>query len=175
MQEIQKSREELRSWLDMANRMARGYGRIGPNDPEDIAQEAMLKLLKRKDMESPTSGWLYMVIRSAAYDALRLEGKEMRSAVNFDDLQVCEQADYGSSVWNGEHIDHCNEYDPGLRTQLNIVLSKLGRSLRESLVLRAQGCSYEEISEVTRINIGTVRSRLNRARKIAQQVLAELA
>lgn len=79
MQVIEHGTVEMSSMLAAAKLMARRYGQIGVLEPDDIAQNAMLKLLKKKDEPMPTLGWLYMAVRSSAVDAGRRASREQRA------------------------------------------------------------------------------------------------
>jgi RNA polymerase sigma-70 factor (ECF subfamily) len=55
-------------------------------------------------------------------------------------------------------------------------IDRLSRDFREVLILcDVEGFTYEEIADITEVKIGTVRSRLHRARKLLQQELREYA
>jgi len=63
-------------------------------------------------------------------------------------------------------------YNDLLDDELSAALSKLPTKMKEVFLLcDLEGYSYEEISEISNIPIGTVRSRLHRARKILQDEL----
>jgi RNA polymerase sigma factor (sigma-70 family) len=183
MQEVQRSTDEISSMLVLANRMARRYGRIGMNEPEDIAQNAMLKLLNRSDDWPPTAGWLFKTVRSAAIDAGRIHSRDRRHILDLNYLNdeahvtqsVCERADQDGYVhMRGTYIPARDERDPEMVLRLNKMLQQLTKPLRDVLVLYAEGLSYEEIAAITKAKIGTVRSRLYYARKYAQEMLAGL-
>lgn len=183
MQEVQRSTDEISSMFDLVNRMARRYGRIGTIEPDDIVQNAMVKLLNRSDDRPPTTGWLFMTVRSVAFDAYRARTRERRYLADLDYRSdeagvskcVCERADESRYVHTrGTYILSREEHDPEMLLQLNEVLQRLSEPLRDVLLLYADGLSYEQIAEKTKTKIGTVRSRLYHARKYAQQMLAEL-
>jgi RNA polymerase sigma factor (sigma-70 family) len=179
MQNIQRSTDEISSMFRLANSIARRYGKIGVHDPEDIAQMAMLKLLNRHDERPATNGWMFTVVRSAAYDVGRAHARELRYCASSDFFEnahaVCEKADESRYVHTrGTYIPSRDERDPDLIKRLIEMLQQLTKPLRDVLVLYAQGYSYEEIAELTQSKIGTVRSRLHYARKRAQTLLGDL-
>jgi RNA polymerase sigma-70 factor (ECF subfamily) len=62
-----------------------------------------------------------------------------------------------------------------LRANLVLALSRLRRDDRDVLLLVAwEGFAYAEVAQALHIPVGTVRSRLNRARRMVRQTLAEL-
>lgn len=78
MQGIENAASEMSSMLVTAKRMARKYGQIGVCEPDDIAQNAMLRLLKREDEQPPTFGWLHLAVRYSALDAGRRATRDRR-------------------------------------------------------------------------------------------------
>jgi len=58
MQGIQRPKPKLHSILTAAKKMARRYGQIGLDEPDDIVQAAMLKVLKRTDERPMPMLWL---------------------------------------------------------------------------------------------------------------------
>jgi len=180
MQGIQRPHGEVSSMVRAANRMARKYGQIGNCLPEDIAQEAMIKLLKRKGDREPTIGWLYKTVRSAAYDAGRRHQREAQHCCSFIDTEqfrgVCELADDDGYVFTGGTYlpQREEEHDPDLLPRLKEMLLQLTEPLRDVLVLYADGLTYEQIAERTRTKIGTVRSRIHYARKRARLLMGDL-
>ena len=57
-------------------------------------------------------------------------------------------------------------------TQVHRALAELSAEFREVIVLREMdGCKYEEIAEITDCNLGTVKSRLNRARNAFAEII----
>lgn len=180
MQGKQRPQDEISSMVAAANRMARKHGQIGLCSPEDIAQEALIKLLKCKGERRPSIGWLFKVVRSTACDAGRSYKREAEHRCFFIDTEpfysVCEQADEGGSVYTGGTYaaKREEEVDPDLLPRLKEMLRQLTEPLRVVLVLYASGLTYGEIAERTRTKIGTVRSRIHYARKRAQELLIEV-
>lgn len=178
MQGMQRTDGEISSMFEAAKHMARRYGRIGLQEPDDVVQSAMLKLLNKNDGRQTTMGWLYKVVRSAAMDAGRSATRDAR-AIWLDDEEsvrcVCERADeHGYLHMRGTYIGRKEEVEIDLMAQLKNVLGKLSEPLRQVLVLHSEGFSYREIALLTGANIGTVRSRLHYARKKAKDLLGDV-
>ncbi|HEY9787579.1 MAG TPA: sigma-70 family RNA polymerase sigma factor [Candidatus Obscuribacterales bacterium] len=170
------AKEEFETMFRLARRMARRYGHIGTFEPDDVAHNALVKLLARTGSRPPTVGWLYKTVRSAASDAARAVARERAYvSTNIDGSPgcVCEHADqFGMVYMNGRagtatDFDHESDVPP----QLLQVLEQLAEPLKEVLVLYSSGCNYVEIARVTGAKIGTVRSRLHYARKRAKELL----
>lgn len=178
MQEVEATATGMGSMLMAAHRMARRYGRIGLLEPDDLVQEAMLKVLRKRDGKYPTPGWLFMAVRCSAIDAGRRATRERQFMIckhQSDAIRVCEQADEyrylcRSSAYMVREDDSEVDLMPGLKN----VLEKLSKPLKQVLVLYSQGHSYREIAELTNTNIGTVRSRLHYARRRAKSLLGDM-
>ena len=162
---------ELRTMLLAAKRIATQYGQIGLYDPDDIAQTAVIRLLRQKNRIQKPMRWLYKAVRSSVLDAARLTSRDRRRrwkySINFELTLAEDQFDYAKCT--GTNTE--SKYD---LSQLQEMLQKLSEPLRQVLILQSEGRSYEEIAEITKANIGTVRSRIYYARKRARSLLAEL-
>jgi RNA polymerase sigma factor (sigma-70 family) len=137
-------------------------------DADDVVQEAFLRALRhfggfRGEGASQSRAWVLAIVRNMAYTWRRRRHAEA-SATEFDET-------IHSEATAGEH--------PGSelarrdsRTTLAEALDRLPHDLREVIVLREiEGLSYKEIGGVVDVPIGTVMSRLSRARKRLQQAL----
>jgi RNA polymerase sigma-70 factor (ECF subfamily) len=136
-------------------------------DAEDVLQEASLRAFRAiGDVEdSSARAWLMTIIRNTAYTWLR----KNRPSVVFtvDDLEEVEvaQADPGEPDTEKMVI---------ARSDMETVIAALPVPFRETVILRdLHGLSYREISERTKVPIGTVMSRLARARSRFPKILAE--
>jgi RNA polymerase sigma-70 factor (ECF subfamily) len=137
----------------------------------DACQDAFLKAYKALAQYSGGSfkGWLLRIVTNTCYDHLRYASR--RPATSLDDLS--ENAE--------EHTAHLvsNEERPEehvLRDELNDLLqlgiNHLPADQRTVLVLSdVQGMSYQEISEIIDQPLGTVKSRLSRARRRMREFL----
>ncbi|MEJ5169653.1 MAG: sigma-70 family RNA polymerase sigma factor [Fimbriimonadales bacterium] len=118
------------------------------NEAEDVAQEAFLKAFRELDRlrdDQAFSGYIYRICVRLCMDRLRArraEPAEFESAT----------ADQGEAIEN--------------RVMIERLLDRLPHDLRVTLVLReVEQLSYDEIAEVLRVPVGTVRSRLHAARE----------
>jgi len=141
-------------------------------DAQDVAQEAFLRAydaLARFRHDATFSTWLYRIVINVCHDEL---GRRRRRPLPVTALALEE-----TEGWNDtragddttEDIVLCRE-----RTQtLHALIAALPDPFRLTLVLYdLQGCSYQEIAELLHTRVGTVKSRLNRARNLLRAQLA---
>jgi len=151
--------------LDAAFNLARWLMR-NAQDAEDVVQEAVLRALTYYPGfrgENPR-GWLLQIVRNAAYAAMKLNPGDSRVAAN-DDQALPELVDPADDP----EASLIKERD---RLHVATLLAGLPVELRETVVLREmEEMSYKEIAQITAAPIGTVMSRLWRARRL----LAEAA
>lgn len=143
--------------LNAAWNLARHLSR-NDHDAEDIAQESFLRALRffgsfRGDNER---GWLLAIVRHVAHSAHRRD-RVARITAEFND------ALHSASVAAEGPVRDMDRQEAGARLQS--ALDQLPLQFREVLVLRElEDLSYDEISRIVRVPIGTVMSRLSRAR-----------
>ena len=144
-----------------------------PEDASDLAQETFLKVFKSIDKfrgESSFSTWIYRITANICKDELRKikrkpqtsldqeiwldEGSVIRQVV--DEKPTPDEAFEQKELWN----------------YLQDLIANLSPEYRMVIVLRdINGYSYEEIAQITETSLGTVKSRLNRARKaLSEQI-----
>lgn len=128
---------------------------------QDIVQEAFLRAYRGYDgyQGGSARAWVFTIVRNCYYDWLADRRRKARIEDNSNDASL---ADAPSSEDSPEAALVRKEEPNAVRT----VINTLPRSLREVLVLRElEGFSYRQIAEVAALPIGTVMSRLSRARK----------
>ena len=137
-------------------------------DAEDVVQEACVEALRSIHGFAGTNAraWTLTIVRHTAYRWLR---KNRSSAlIMVDDLETLERAQADGGVDSGNGSDGNPEAALIAKTEaarLERAIAELPLPFRETLVLRdVQGLDYREIAEVTGVPIGTVMSRLARAR-----------
>ena len=146
--------------LDAAYTLAR-YLMRNAQDAEDVVQDACLRALKyfegfRGEEATSARAWLLTIVRNTAH-SWRKRHRPDALAVEFDER---------------EHSETIAERDPEAKETLGRALDRLAPEFREVIVLRElQGLSYKEISDVTGVPVGTVMSRLSRARARLQEAL----
>jgi RNA polymerase sigma factor (sigma-70 family) len=148
--------------LNAAYNLARWLTR-NPDDAEDLVQEAFLRAFRAFETFEGKDGraWLLAVVRNTCFTWLKKKGD--LTAVEFDE-QV-----HGAANENAESV-LLNEAALG---SLHGCLEGLPLEFREVIILRElEELSYKEISDIARVPIGTVMSRLARGRKRLQECLA---
>jgi RNA polymerase sigma-70 factor (ECF subfamily) len=138
-------------------------------DAEDVVQEACLRAFRGIGGFAGVNAraWLLTIVRHAAYTWL---GKNRSAAlVMVDDLEAVEQREASRGATAHEEGPQSPEAELIARAdaaRLEAAIAELPVPFRETLVLRdVQGLDYREIAEVTKVPIGTVMSRLARARR----------
>jgi RNA polymerase sigma-70 factor (ECF subfamily) len=144
-----------------------------PAEAEDVAQEAFIKAYRalpqfRGDAAFYT--WLYRIGVNTAKNFLVSQGRRPPSSTEKDneEAETFDDADALRDINTPESILLSKE----IATTVNAAMAKLPEELRTAISLREiEGLSYDEISEVMNCPIGTVRSRIFRAR---EAIAAEL-
>lgn len=134
-----------------------------PDDAFDVAQDSLLRFfgaLQRFDTERPVKPFLLAIVRNRARDLMR-----RRRLRRHDSLDAAAEAGRPDPV--DPAADPAAEaMDRELKHRIWRALGSLSSAQREILVLRDyQDLSYEEIAQVLGVPLGTVMSRLHRARK----------
>jgi RNA polymerase sigma factor (sigma-70 family) len=145
------------------------------SDAEDIVQEACLRALRA--ITSYAGGnpraWVLTIVRNTAYTWLTKNRSSVVIAV--DDLDAVEQVQAKSTMMNGHDLNPESELIARAdAAKLEVAITALPPVFREALVLRdVQGLDYREIAAVTQVPVGTVMSRLARARQRLIETLGE--
>jgi len=141
---------------------------------EDLVQEAFIRIhrhLARFDRSKKFSTWAYTIASNLAKNELR--NRSRSPLVLFttlapqwtDDERPLEFEDTGAQPDEAFRQRHLQE-------AVEASVAQLPAHHREVFVLRElEGRSYEEIAEITRCNLGTVKSRLNRARNAFAEII----
>jgi RNA polymerase sigma-70 factor, ECF subfamily len=157
--------------LDAAYNLARWLTR-SPDDAEDVVQEACLRALRyfRSFQGESARTWLLTIVRNTCFTWLR--NKRGRHEVPlFDDDHADDPEGDGALGCTGAGSDpETIVIASADRALLNRLIGELPLPFREVLVLRElEDLSYKEIAEVAGVPIGTVMSRLSRARRLLQR------
>jgi RNA polymerase sigma-70 factor (ECF subfamily) len=144
-----------------------------PGEVEDVAQEAFIKAYRALPNfrgDSAFYTWLYRIAINTAKNWLVSQGRRAPTATDTD-IEDAETFD------DGEHLRDLNTPDAMLLSRqvadaVNRAIERLPEDLRTAVVLRElEGLSYEEIAETMNCPIGTVRSRIFRAREAIAEEL----
>ncbi len=153
--------------MDAAYNLARWLLR-DPHDAEDALQDACLRAYRAMDRFRGDDGrsWLLTIVRHVCYSRMR-KGRSEPATDAFDDEAHGSTSD-PSEVNAAEWRETQGEL-------LRRALDKLPDEYREVIVLHEiEGLAYREIAAVMEIPMGTVMSRLARARRKLQSELASL-
>ncbi len=136
-------------------------------DAEDVVQDACLRALRGISGFSGANGraWTLAIVRNAAYDWLRKN--RPAALVQVEDLEQVEhlKARDSAAIVQGPDDPEAALIARADELRLQAAIEGLPAVFRETLVLRdIQGLGYREIAEITGVPIGTVMSRLARAR-----------
>ncbi len=148
--------------LDAAYNLARWLAG-NDHDAEDIVQEACVRAFRFSSgfRGGNSRSWLLAIVRNVAYSWLKKNRSHALVSVNDEELAEIEDPVAPAFDKADAHI-------------LRSALEELPAEFREALVLRElEGFSYKEIAEVADVPVGTVMSRLARARRQLQEYLAK--
>jgi RNA polymerase sigma-70 factor (ECF subfamily) len=144
---------------------------------EDLVQETFIRVyrhLHRFDQSKKFSTWVYTIASNLAKNELR--NRSRNPLVLFQTIKKNWDADARPLEWED------NTYRPDdlfrkrhLKSMVESAVDQLPEHHRTVFILREmEGKTYEEIADITGANLGTVKSRLNRARNNFAQLIAPL-
>jgi RNA polymerase sigma factor (sigma-70 family) len=148
--------------LDAAYNLARWLAG-NDHDAEDIVQEACIRAFRFVSGCRNRDGraWLLTIVRNTGFSWLKKY--RPRSVVSIEDDEFAEIEDKNGTASSFHRDD---------KEALRAAVESLPMEFREALVLRElEGLSYKEIAEVAEVPVGTVMSRLARARRQLQSAL----
>lgn len=147
-----------------------------PAEVEDIAQEAFIKAYRALPNfrgDSAFYTWLYRIGINTAKNYLAAQGRRAPTSTGFDSEEA-------EGFDEGEQLRDHNTPERILMSKqigntVNAAMAALPEDLRTAITLREiEGLSYEEISQIMDCPIGTVRSRIFRAREAIAEKLKPL-
>jgi RNA polymerase sigma-70 factor (ECF subfamily) len=155
--------DEFRRGLESLSPHLRAFARTLAGDPaaaDDLAQEAMMKAWDARasfEMGTNMKAWTFMILRNQFYSEKRRSWRQ---------CQLDQEAAERTLV----AID--DPASPVALDELRLGLQMLPLEQREALILvGAGGFAYEEAAEVCGCAVGTVKSRVSRARRALQAIL----
>jgi RNA polymerase sigma-70 factor (ECF subfamily) len=147
-----------------------------PAEAEDVVQETFIKAyraLRHFRGDSAFYTWLYRIGINTAKNYLVTQGRRTPTSTDTD-------AEQAEAFDDGDNLRDINTPESMLASKqiaetVNAAMDLLPLELRTAIVLREiEGLSYEEISEIMACPIGTVRSRIFRAREVIAEKLKPL-
>lgn len=161
-----KFKEVTYGYFDGLYRMA--YARLSnAEDAEDVVQETYLKAFRAFDTfreGTNSKAWLIRILVNTIRDHIRKDGRTVQSVSLDESIHIP-----GSHAPNPEEQLCRSEIDPELQSALRSLPEMF---LTPFLLRELQALSYQEIATALDIPIGTVMSRLSRARDMLRKSLA---
>jgi len=153
--------------LDAAYNLARWMTR-NDHDAQDVVQEAVLRAYRFFDgLRGGAKPWLLAIVRNSCLSWLLVN--RPADLAGFDDRVI----ETPAPEEDGPETQAMRAFD---RRMLNEAIAALPAQFREVLVLRElEDMSYKEIARVADVPIGTVMSRLSRARRLLGESLRALS
>jgi RNA polymerase sigma-70 factor (ECF subfamily) len=146
------------------------------NDTADLAQEAFIRIWRGIDrLQNPRAfkSWMVQIVTNLFYDELRKRPRQVTllsldAPINGDDDENSPSRDLPDPAAQPDEV-----YDrKDVRQTVEKAISTLPRQFRTAIVLREiEDLPYDEIAKITNTDIGTVKSRISRARTKVQQLL----
>ena len=140
--------------LDAAYNLARWLSR-SPTDADDIVQDAMLRAFRAFDgfRGGDIKAWLLTIVRNCWLSAGAATRRRGHTSLDDHELEAPESDPETVAI------------QAGAKRRLDAMIAQLPQEFREVLILREmEDMSYREIADITGVPIGTVMSRLARAR-----------
>lgn len=132
-------------------------------EAEDAVQDAYIRITHSstpKEMPLHPRGWIFRVLRNLCIDKVRSRTSRLRVVTESEDVETLAQnrSDYRTpetDLLNSDALDRVARAMDAMPQDLSEVLS----------LVVIEGLSYREVATIVGIPVGTVRSRLNRARE----------
>ena len=146
------------------------------DDAKDLVQETFLKSYRALDSYEPgtnAKAWLFKILKNAYINQYRKKARRP-TKVDYEDYIGYQDREDQASV---EFLDLREEiFDHLIGDEVTSAVNALPVDFRAVILLcDVEGFTYEEISKIIDIPIGTVRSRLHRARNMLKEKLAAYA
>jgi len=143
------------------------------DDASEVTQEVFVKIFKSMGSfkgESQISTWIYRIATNACLDELRK--RKNKWVMSLDEEYHRENGDYIIQVEDNKPTPDVIVEQKTLKAALNNAIDKLPEKYKLIIVLRdIQGFSYEQISDIVKTPVGTVKSRINRARLQLKEII----
>jgi len=145
------------------------------DDAVDVAQETFIKVyrfIETFQRGARFGTWLFAIARNVALSML--EDRKRRGTVPLTHTDD-EGEDVELDIPDVHYVPDRSVDSTIVAQRIQEALMKVPPVFREAVVLRdIEGLTYEEIAEVCNVELGTVKSRINRGRAILQQLLRDL-
>ncbi len=146
------------------------------DDAIDVGQEVFVRVYKYKNNFGHTikfTTWLYTITANLSKTELKRYWR--RNSVSLEQSGNPDSDDHAWDIPDNDYLPDERADQSEIAKRVQIALMKVSPTNRELIVLRdLQDCSYEQIAEITSLELGTVKSRINRGRKQLQEHLRDI-
>jgi RNA polymerase sigma-70 factor (ECF subfamily) len=143
------------------------------DDAEDITQEAFLRAfrsIKKFKGQSSFSTWLYRIINNTCIDFVRAKQNKITDSIDKTIQYDNEELELQIPGDQNDPVDMAETAE--ISQLMQSMLALLPDDQKMAIILRdIQGFSYQEISEITGVGMGTVKSRINRGRMALKELI----
>lgn len=143
------------------------------SEAEDLVQETFLRAYRffhKYDAALPFTSWLYRIMTNAHIDAVRRKGRLRLTSLD-------QMGPEGAGTWDVPDVDSSPDramMQDALGEPVQLALTSMTPEFRTAVLLAdVEGMAYEEIAEVMKTSVGTVRSRIHRGRKQLKRFLVK--
>ena len=147
-----------------------------PSEASDVVQEVFLKVFRNIGSfrgQSTLKTWIYRITVNEAHNARRWFYRHRRREVELDSGPE-ESRNWKENLADGSRSPYDVASDREQHVMIEAALEEISPIFREAVVLRdVADLSYEEIAEVLRVSLGTVKSRILRGREALREQLAD--
>ena len=146
------------------------------DDANDLVQDTFLKayrFIESYEVGTNAKAWLFRILKNSFINEYRKKSKEP-SKVDYNDMEsYYNSEDTESEATADLRIDSVKDM---MGDEITIALNSLDVDFRTIIILcDLEGFKYEEMAKILDIPIGTVRSRLHRARNMLKEKLSDYA
>lgn len=150
------------------------YGILGnPDDAADAAQEVFIKIyraIERFEGKSSLSTWIYRITTNVCTDILRKKSRTSALSINAHIGEDEKEFDIKDDSKTPDEVATMNE----TQREVRAAIDSLSEDYKTVLTLYdLEGLAYDEIAQIVDCPIGTVKSRLNRARAALKKKLSQ--
>jgi RNA polymerase sigma-70 factor, ECF subfamily len=143
------------------------------SEAEDLVQETFLRAYRffaKYDASLPFTSWLYRIMTNAHIDSVRRRGRLRTTSLD----QVGPE---GSGTWDVPDLEASPDkamMEGTLDENVQKALTCMTAEFRTAVLLAdVEGMAYEEIAEIMKTSVGTVRSRIHRGRKQLKRFMVQ--
>lgn len=172
--DIESFEKLIKTYQKMAYNVA--YRIMGnEEDAKDMTQEALIKVyrnIKSFRMDSSFSTWLYRIVMNTCKDALR---KKKAVVISLDKPIHTTEGEMQMEFEDDQPTPEEKLVTKETQKMVHDALQKVNEVNRVVLVLRdIKGFSYQEISDIVDVPVGTIKSRINRGRQELKKILTQV-